>query len=54
MQQNGIRGVHQWLRGFSVRDVMFDASHFRNLNTRDDLHQAFQPAPFFGIRPGTP
>ena len=46
MEQNGVRGVHQWLRGQPVREVSFDAAHFRNINTRDDLHQAFQTPPF--------
>ena len=49
MGQNGIRGVHQWLRGQPVREVSFDAAHFRNINTRDDLHQAFQTTPFLDL-----
>jgi molybdopterin-guanine dinucleotide biosynthesis protein A len=46
MEQNGIRGVHQWLRGQSVREISFDALQFRNINTRDDLHRAFRATPF--------
>ncbi len=42
MAQHDIRGVHQWLRGQPVREVSFEAHHFRNLNTREDLHNAFQ------------
>ena len=44
MEQNGIRGVHQWLRGLPVREIEFDPAPFRNLNTQGDLHQAFQAA----------
>lgn len=40
MMNPDIRGVHQWLRGLHVRDVVFGAPHFRNLNTRDDLRRA--------------
>lgn len=46
MDQNGIRGVHQWLRGLPVREITFEAAHFRNINTRDDLRQAFETTPF--------
>ncbi|MBA2590365.1 MAG: molybdenum cofactor guanylyltransferase MobA [Alphaproteobacteria bacterium] len=53
MEQNGIRGVHQWLRGQSVREVSFDAAHFRNINTRDELNQAFQSTPYFHLRERT-
>jgi molybdopterin-guanine dinucleotide biosynthesis protein A len=42
MAQHDIRGVHQWLRGQPMREVVFEARHFRNLNTREDLHNAFQ------------
>ena len=53
MAENGIRGVHQWLRGQTVREVAFDATCFCNLNTRDDLRQAFQVTPFLEIHEGT-
>lgn len=52
MEQNAIRGVHQWLRGRSVREVEFDAVQFRNLNTRDELRQAFQTTSFLEINKG--
>lgn len=40
MAEHDVRGVHQWLRGQAVRAVMFDAVHFHNLNTRDELDRA--------------
>jgi len=52
-EQNGIRSVHQWLRGQSVREVSFDAAQFRNINTRDDLRQAFQATPFLELHEWT-
>ena len=53
MTQNGIRGVHQWLRGQSVCEVSFDAALFRNINTRDDLRRAFPAKPFLNIHERT-
>ena len=53
MEQNGIRGVHQWLRGLPVQEITFEAAHFRNLNTREDLRLAFQATPFLEIHKGT-
>jgi molybdopterin-guanine dinucleotide biosynthesis protein A len=50
MAMHDVRGMFQWLRGLPVREVTFDAAHFRNLNTRDELRQVtgtFQSAPFF-------
>jgi molybdopterin-guanine dinucleotide biosynthesis protein A len=52
MEQSGVRGVHQWLRGQTVREVEFAAAQFRNLNTRDDLRQAFQATSFLEINKG--
>jgi len=49
MVMHEVRGVHQWLRGQAAREVMFDATGFRNLNTRDELRQAasaFRPTLF--------
>lgn len=40
MAEHDVRGVHQWLRGQAVREVTFDAAHFHNLNTRNELIQA--------------
>lgn len=54
MEQNGVRGVHQWLRGQPVREITFEAAHFYNLNTRDDLRLAFQATPFSDVCKGTP
>ena len=52
MESNGIRGVHQWLRGLAVREVEFEAAQFRNLNTRDDLRQAAHATPFLEFHKG--
>lgn len=49
MERDDVRGVHQWLRGQSVREISFDAALFRNINTRDDLHQAFPTTPFLNL-----
>jgi molybdopterin-guanine dinucleotide biosynthesis protein A len=40
MMERDIRGVYEWLHGFRVREIAFDAEHFRNLNTRDELARA--------------
>jgi molybdopterin-guanine dinucleotide biosynthesis protein A len=53
MEQNEVRGVHQWLRGLCVRETLFDEAHFRNLNSPDDLRRAFQPTSFLDINKGT-
>jgi molybdopterin-guanine dinucleotide biosynthesis protein A len=55
MATHGVRGMFQWLRGLPVREVMFDAAHFCNLNTRDELLHAtgtFQSASFFDSHKG--
>ena len=52
LERNAIRGVHQWLRGLPVREITFECALLRNVNTRDDLHQAFQAMPFLEIRKG--
>ena len=38
----GTRAVHRWLEQFNVSEVRFAAHHFRNINTRADLHEAGQ------------
>lgn len=39
LTETGIRGLHQWLRGFRVSHAAFPSSAMININTPDDLRQ---------------
>lgn len=39
LMKTGIRGLHQWLRGFRVSQASFASDAMMNINTPDDLRQ---------------
>jgi molybdopterin-guanine dinucleotide biosynthesis protein A len=52
MKMHDVRGMFQWLRGLPVHEVTFDAAHFSNLNTRDELRHAAGVIPFASLFDG--
>lgn len=40
IETDGVRGIRQWLHTQQYREIVFDAEHFCNVNTPDDLDAA--------------